>query len=90
MCLRFGVLPYILSIFHNHWKNMMHVHGSYLGPHWQSCVEGLHSFVELSTEVVKDPKARLQIPVDAVGVVLNCFQEELLDLRLQGAAHMHR
>lgn len=66
------------------------VYGSYLGSHRQGCVEGLHSFVELSTEVVKDPKARLQIRVDAVRVVLNCFQEELLDLRLQGAENMHR
>ena len=56
--------------------------GSYLGPHWQSCIEGLHSFVELSAEVVKHPKARLQIRVDAVRVVLNCIQEELLDLGL--------
>lgn len=63
--------------------------GAYLGPHWQGRVEGLHSFVELSTEVVKDPKARLQIRVDAVRVVQNCFQEELLDLRLQGAENMH-
>lgn len=67
----------------------MHGYGSYL---WASCqrrAEGLHGFVELSAEIVKDPEAGLQIRVDAVGVVLNCFQEELLDLKLQGTVDTH-
>lgn len=63
--------------------------GSYLRPHRQGCIEGLHSFVELSTEVVQDPEACLQIRVDVVRVVLNCFQEELLDLGLQGTVGKH-
>lgn len=58
---------------------------SYLGSHRQGCIESLHCFVKLSAEVVEHPEARLQIWVDAVRVVLNRFQEELLDLWKQGA-----
>lgn len=53
---------------------------SYLGPHWQGCIEGLDGFVKLPAEVVEHSEPRLQIRVDAVRVVLNCFQKELLDL----------
>lgn len=52
----------------------------YLRSHWQSCIEGLHSFVELSAEVEEHSQACLQVRVNAVRVVLNCFQEELFDL----------
>lgn len=62
---------------------------SYFGPHWQGRIEGLHCFVELSADVVEHPEARLQIWVDAVSVMLNCFQEELLYLGLQGAMNTH-
>lgn len=70
----------------------MRVCGSYVWPRRQRRAEGLHGFVELSAEVVQDPEAGLQVRVDAVGVVLNCFQEELLDLGLQGTTdtqHTH-